>query len=130
MSKLSAADIITIFNKNLDEFVCALASTFPEINDFKMLKSTVKLTQTMDPKLLIKVFNTYVYTPYHDEIMKKNESFFLKNDFMTERESHKVDLNIIEKLKNVWEHLDSDNKELIWQHLQVLTVLTHKYLSA
>jgi CTP synthase (UTP-ammonia lyase) len=117
---------IVLFTRKLDEFVDALASTFPEIPDFNILRTTMRLGLNKS-SLPFDTFIRHVYVPYAEQIAKKDERFFLNEDY-TQQMSDAVltDMNIVDKLKGVWKSLDEDNKNVIWQYLQVLVVLAGK----
>jgi hypothetical protein len=127
----SRDSIVTLFNKKADEFFKDLSVAFPHIQQFKTFKTAFTMMQNLDERKPITVFNTYVYAPYRDIIMKKEESFFLNNEFDlsgSSKQEHWQDF--IHNLRVVWATLDEDNKSTIWKYFQVLILLNEKYLNS
>lgn len=126
-------DHTIVFNRKLKEFMAALTETFPEIQDFSTLLALLKLVGTITPVgMPVSVFNQHVVEPYGDSILKKDEQFFLQQDYSshfganTAASNQGFNMNIVDKLKGVWSTLDAGNKDTIWQYLQVLTILAKR----
>jgi hypothetical protein len=117
---------IECFNNKLDEFLKDLVSTFPEMNDIKVLRNGLQLAKTIDPKLPQSVFNEHVVDVYEQRILDKDENFFLEEECHNIANKHGLDLDIMSKLKDIWTQLDKDNKEVIWKYLHVLVLLNRK----
>lgn len=120
-----AEDACLLFNRKLDDFVEDLIAGFPMVPDFRVLKKAVSMSQLMQPSLPQTVFDQVVAQPYEAFILKRDEQFFLQEQYdkvinQVGGAAYCVDLDIIEKLKVIWKNLDPSNKEAIWQHLHGL----------
>jgi len=77
----------------------------------------------MNKKLLLESFIQYVY-PFKDQIMNKDEDFFLQGDNVgvdQDYMSHAI------HLKDLWQtKLRPENKEVVWKYFQVMIVLAEK----
>ena len=129
--------IIKMFNKQIISLITELINYFND-NKMKILKEKILIVNSANPSLIIRLFFENVYK-YKDIIMEKDETFFLeqinednisklynKNKQLAEKNN----INIIDviNLKDYWESLSSDDKDVIWKYLQVLIVLTEKWV--
>lgn len=107
---------VVLLNALYDQFtsfVTELSEMYPEDADFPLFLTTLRLLKTSNPSLLAKyiVENT---SPYEEQIMKKDEQFFLTHTF----ESHGVSIDILSKLKTYVESMSPNNKEHVWKYCQ------------
>jgi hypothetical protein len=121
---------IQLFNSKADEFCKDLVSTFPEVNEFKQLKSGMLLLKNLDEKKPREIFHSFMTEQLKDKIITRDESFF-----MTEVHNHATNVdgidtsqweNIVELLRNLWVGLSNDNKESIWKYFHVLITINDK----
>ena len=124
MTKL---DFYNLFNEKMLEFAKDLCDVFPQVAEFKRFRSGVLMLQNLEPKTLEGIFRTYVLEKYKDQLLKKDEGFFLEHkqfDIYSQRTDYW--LSLIDQLKEMWVTLDSDNKEIVWKYFHVLIVLSDK----
>lgn len=122
---------LKLFNTKADEFCKDLVTTFPEVNEFKQLKSGLLLLKNVDEKKPRDFFQNYVATNYRMQILEKDESFFLnemQNKGQTGIETPQWE-RVISLLRGLWSTLNADNKESIWKYFQVLIAINDKYLA-
>lgn len=119
---------IKLFNDKAEEFCKDLVLTFPEVKEFKQLKSGLLLLRNVDEKKPCEFFNNYVGANFRQQIISKDESFFL-----TEVQNHVQNgvenaqwQTVIALLRNLWATLGDDNKESIWKYFQVLVAINDK----
>lgn len=95
-------------------FVTELSEMYPDDPDFPLFLTTVRLLRTSNPSLLAKyiVENT---VQYEDQIMNKDEKFFLDHTFETHGE---VDMDILSKLKGYVSTMSPLTKEHVWKYCQ------------
>jgi hypothetical protein len=118
-----------LFNKKLLEFVEDLIFIFPEENDFRVFKNTCQWAIRIKMEFAQSLFHSCVYEPYGDKVINKDESFFIQESFQEYDQylsQYNNDLNLVQKIKNIWKDLDDLNKDAIWQYLRVLVVLNKK----
>jgi hypothetical protein len=122
-------DMVAFFNKKLAEFIHELIAAFPDLPDFRTLNTTCSWAIQLDPRIPQQTYHMCVYEPYAKKIMAEDESFFLKesfNAYTNVLKNNNIDLNVIDKIKNIWGVLTPDNKQTIWKYLKVLTYLSEK----
>jgi len=74
-------NLLTAFNDHFIAFVDDVQSVFPNDVDILTAKNSFILVRKSNPKLIIKIWDTYVNEPYHDEIEKGNIDFFINKDY-------------------------------------------------
>jgi hypothetical protein len=114
------------FNTKLTEFISDLTTSFPNVKDLKPLKSGLSLAVTMDLKLPQRVFSQHLNETLENMILNKEETFLLESDYKQIVDTHGIDVDIINTIKNIWKTLGDSDKEAIWKYLQVLVLLNKK----
>ena len=74
MSYLSA------FTNQMEAFASELSSMFPEDVDLKTALNMIKMIKKVNPRKLLSVFEKFT-SGYKDQIMSKDERFFIDHDF-------------------------------------------------
>jgi len=104
------------WNDMMGQFLTELVTTFPEEPAIKKYKTSFELIRKTNPRLAIEGFMRAI-RECQDQIMQKDESFFLstsnQNEFLAE-------LNIA---KHWNDSLSTNTKDAIWQYLQTLSIL-------
>jgi len=126
-------DNIELFNKKLLEFAEDLIFRCPEVNNFRIFRDTSIAAIKLDKGFARGLFHICVYEPYYDQVMNKDESFFLRESFKEyDRflEEWQQDMNLVQQIKKIWLDLDDKNKETIWTYLRVLLALNKKCIES
>lgn len=124
---------IRLFNTKAEEFCKDLVSSFPEVNEFKRLKTALLLLTNVDEKKPHEIFGKFMNEHFREKILKKDESFFM-NEF--HEHTHVMQHipgadesqwdRIVELLRSLWSGLNNDNKEIIWKYFHVLIAVHDK----
>lgn len=117
-----------LFNQKADEFCKDLVATFPDVKEFKQLKSGLLLLKNVDERKPREFFNNYVGVNFKQQILSKDESFFLtevQNHVQAGLENSQWQ-TVIDLLRHLWSTLDAENKESIWKYFQVLVAINDK----
>ncbi len=119
-----------LFNQKAEEFCKDLVSTFPEVNEFKQLKSAMLLLKNLDEKKPREIFVRFLTPHFREKIVSRDETFFLN-----EVHNHIVDVDgvdvsnwedIVNLLRSLWVGLSEDNQDVIWKYFQVLIAISDK----
>ena len=122
------SDVFKTFSKQLLNLNKTLSKRFPENKELSLGVTAIEtIIYNNNSKKLAEMFVLYVYK-YKDDVMNKNEQFLLDKDYLENDNKTKENINIIDNLKKNWKMLKNEEKEPIWQYLQVLMVLIEKYL--
>lgn len=90
---------LTIFNDHFMEFVDDILNVFPDNVDILTAKNAFSLIRKANPKLIIKVFNSYVIQNYSTFIDDGNIDFFINKDYTN-------DINKLDKSEKISEAID------------------------
>jgi hypothetical protein len=80
-------------------------------------------------RLPIELFHEHGVEKYTDDILKRNETIFLKtvSEIITKEEiGEKQDIMFISHIKEIWTKLQPNVKENIWIYIQVISLLAEK----
>lgn len=112
------------FNTVMLEFFDQLSIYNSKSVNFKMYKSMADACIKLDESSLNLMFNKTVTKMFYDQILKKDELFFMELNEYTD--IYDNDLNFINYLKHVWKNADENEKTKIWDFLNVLLYLDKK----
>ncbi len=76
-----ASNILTAFNDHFVEFVTDIQSVFPEDHDILVAKNSLLAIRKANPKMIVKIWNTYIVGKYKAEIEKGDITFFINKDY-------------------------------------------------
>ena len=125
-----------MFNTALENFINDLIKTFPEDNDFKLFKGTIRILKLASTKKPLELFNLGLTDEYKQNIRDRNDNFFLDNDYsdvlnndkLNKTSNDNVSNELIVKLKNYWKDLNNENREIVWNYFTILLKLCDKVL--
>jgi len=116
---------LSAFNKQIENFINELSELYPKDLDIAFAKNTIYLLKKANPKKLLEIFKAYI-TPFEDQILKRNEDFFLKRKYDDIHGGIESSLNTVMNLKKYWSIMTDNTKNSIWLYLQVLIKLAKK----
>jgi len=118
---------LTAFNNLVIKFNEELIKTFPEEPEFSVYKRGIEMMNSMNSKKICQLFKIYTEI-YRDNILNKNEDFFLNTDYQniitTDKDKKEGVEKLINKLKLCWSGLSDNNKTSIWDYLASLIKLS------
>ena len=119
------------FNEKCDEFCRDIIASFPNIEQFKHIKTGLNLIKNLDMKSPQRIFHNHVCNShYRDFILTRNEEFFLTNDnfnlqYSTNEKKQYWD-EFIDNIRKVWKTLSNEDKDIVWKYFHILVVLSEK----
>lgn len=120
--------IVNTFFDQLLTFLKELTAMYPDDPDFPLASTTIRLMKTTTPVFLIKQFYDSS-KGFEDQILSKNEHFFLDHSFEELKNDDSFDFNILGKLKGYVQAMSSTSKEAVWIYVQNLYKLANAYYS-
>ena len=118
--------ILTAFNDHFTEFVNDIHSVFPDDNDILLAKNAFSAIRKANPKMIIKIWNSYIANKYHDQIEAGNISFFIDKDYSEDvsdaQNSDKI-MEIIDKFREPIRQMCPENQLKTMKYIQNLTKL-------
>ena len=110
---------VELFNRSLVNFIDALQPLIGHMPQYKPIAMSAKLLSRIgDPRRNVDFFNQYVAQKYSAMIVARDETFMLAEQF-----SESDDQDIVQLLKGTWKTLSAEEKDAIWQHMEVLLTL-------
>ena len=74
---MTKIDFYNLFNEKMLDFAKDLCDVFPNVAEFKRFRSGVLMLQNLEHKTLEGIFRSYVLNKYRDQLLNKDESFFI-----------------------------------------------------
>ena len=122
--------ILSTFNDHFMDFVNDIYSIFPDSVDILSAKNSFSLIRKANPKMIIKIWQSYVVEKYGVEIDNGDISFFLNKDYKTDltkaEHSDKI-IEAINRLRSSIQLLNEDNKAKTIKYIQNLKKLSCLY---
>jgi len=118
--------VLGAFCNQLIRFFEELQVSFPEEKSIGMSLEAIKAAKRSNPKLVLDMFHEYIYVPAHDLIMTHKDAEIrdlAKKIMATQFNELMSALMIFDKC---WPQLSENNKNVIWQYLEVLCKLCEK----
>ena len=120
-------NLLSVFNNHFEEFVNDIQSVFPEDVDILTAKNALLTIRKANPKLLVKIWNSYVVAPYKDQIEKGDIQFFIEKDYSTDLARNDNADKIkesINRLRNPVKMMTSENQMKTMKYIQNLTKIS------
>jgi len=118
------------FNTHFDEFMNDIINVFPENMDIKSAKNMVIMTRKANVTIIVKIWYTYVYSPYKPRIDNGDLEFFINKDYSEDLDgvSNASDiLNSIDSLRAPIKQMSEVNKKHSLEYVQNLCKLSEMY---
>jgi hypothetical protein len=120
------------FNTHFDEFVADLINIFPENVDIKSANNLAIMTRKANVSLLVKVWYSYVYSPYKEKFDSGDLDFFIYKDYGEDFDgvSNSSDImKAIDSLRTPIKDMSDSNKAHSLKYIQNLCKLSGLYNS-
>lgn len=119
-------NLVTVFNDHFSEFVSDIQSVFPEDTDILTAKNALLAIRKANPKLLVRIWIKYVYTPYKQQIDDGDINFFLTKDYSSDllrNDNADRIMESIDRLRNPVKEMSSENQAKTMKYIQNLSKL-------
>lgn len=127
-----ASQILTAFNDHFMEFVEDIIRVFPNEVELVTIKNSFIAVRKANPKMVVKIWTSYVVGKYKSEIENGNLDFFINKDYtedLSQTEHASKITEYIDKLREKIEIMGDDNREKVIKYMQNLTKLSSMYES-
>jgi len=127
-----ASNILSAFNDHFVEFVTDIQSVFPEDHDILVAKNSLLAIRKANPKMIVKIWNTYIVGKYKSEIEKGDITFFINKDYSQDliyaSNSDKI-IESIDRLRMPIKSMNASEQAKTMKYIQNLTKLASIYES-
>jgi hypothetical protein len=119
-------NLVTVFNDHFSEFVNDIQSVFPDDADILTAKNALIAIRKANPKLIVKIWIKYVYSPYKEQIESGNIEFFLTKDYSTDlarNDNADKIMESIDRLRKPIKDMSPENQSKTMKYIQNLSKL-------
>jgi hypothetical protein len=119
-------NLVTVFNDHFSEFVDDIYSVFPDDTDILTAKNALIAIRKANPKLIVKIWTNYVYSPYKQQIEGGNIEFFLTKDYsndLSKNDNADKIMESIDRLRKPIKDMSPENQAKTMKYIQNLSKL-------
>ena len=120
------SNILTAFNDHFIEFVSDIQNVFPDDSDILTTKNMLVAIRRANPKMIVKIWNSFIVSKYKDEIEAGNIDFFINKDYSQDvssaSNSDKI-MEAIDRLREPIKKMSLDDQAKTMKYIQNLTKL-------
>ena len=122
-----SSNILTAFNDHFVDFVTDIHNVFPDDVDVLTAKNSLLTIRKLNPKMIVKIWNTFIVGKYKKEIDAGDLSFFINKDYADDvssvQNSDKI-MESINRLRNPVKQMSVENQTKVMKYIQNLTKLS------
>ena len=118
-----ATNLVTVFNDHFAEFVNDVHNVFPDDPDILTAKNALLAIRKANPKLLVRIWIKYVYSPYKSEIEAGDINFFITKDYaadLVRNDNADKIMESIDRLRNPVKEMSPENQAKTMKYIQNL----------
>lgn len=121
------SSILTAFNDHFMAFLNDIQSVFPEDSDILTAKNGLIAIRKANPKMIVKIWKTFIADKYKTEIASGDISFFINKDYsedvVNSNGSDKI-MEAINRLRQPVKNMSYENQAKSMKYIQNLTKLS------
>ena len=121
------SNILTAFNDHFSEFINDVHLVFPQDADILSAKNALLAIRKANPKMIVKIWNSFIVGKYKGEIEAGNLDFFMNkdysNDIANSNNSDKI-MESIDRLRGPIKNMTTENQSKVMKYIQNLTRLS------
>jgi hypothetical protein len=117
------SSLVSVFNDHFADFVNDVQSVFPEDADILTAKNALLAIRKANPKLLVKIWLKYVYSPYKEQIEAGDINFFVTKDYssdLAKNDNADKIMECIDRLRKPVKEMSAENQEKTMKYIQNL----------
>ena len=122
-----ANNILTAFNDHFIEFVNDVHCVFPDDADILATKNALTTIRKLNPRMIVKIWNSFIVSKYKSEIEAGNIEFFINKDYSQDvsvtSNSDKI-MESIDRLREPIKNMSVENQAKVMKYIQNLTKLS------
>ena len=122
-----ANNILSAFNDHFIEFVNDVHCVFPDDTDILATKNALTTIRKLNPRMIVKIWNSFIVSKYKSEIEAGNIEFFVNKDYSQDvsvsNNSDKI-MESIDRLREPIKNMSVENQAKVMKYIQNLTKLS------
>jgi len=123
---MSSSNLLSVFNDHFVEFVSDIQNVFPEDHDILVAKNSLLAIRKANPKMIVKIWKTFIVDKYQQEIEAGNLDFFMEKDYSQDvaasEYSGKI-MDSINRLRGPIKQMTTESQQKTMKYIQNLTKL-------
>ena len=123
---MNPSQILNAFNDQLAGLLNDIICIFPDNIDIKTAQTSLNLIRKVNPKMVIKIWKTFIVDKYGDKFDTNDISFFIEKDYKEDLsntdQSNKI-MYSINRLRDPIKNMNLSNQEKTMKYLQNLKKL-------
>lgn len=123
---MSSSNLLSVFNDHFVEFVSDIQNVFPEDHDILVAKNSLLAIRKANPKIIVKIWKTFIVDKYQQEIESGNLDFFMEKDYSQDvaasEYSGKI-MDSINRLRGPIKQMTTESQQKTMKYIQNLTKL-------
>ena len=130
---MTTPTLLTAFNDHFMEFVNDIHEVFPDDVDILSAKNSFSMVRKINPKILIKSWDSLVVGKYQSAIEAGDLSFFMNKDYtgdlqdVPNNQNAERIVSAIDRLRTPIKSMSPDNQAKIMKYIQNLTKISNLY---
>jgi len=120
-------NILTAFNDHFVEFISDIQLVFPNDADILTAKNSIIAIRKANPKMIVKIWNTFIVGKYKSQIEQGDISFFINKDYSQDvansQNSDKI-MESINRLRGPISQMTDEDQSKTMKYIQNLTKLS------
>jgi DNA polymerase/3'-5' exonuclease PolX len=120
-------NILTAFNDHFIEFISDVHQVFPDDVDVLTAKNSLIQIRKVNPKMIVKIWKTFIVDKYKSEIESGNIDFFINkdysNDLASAQNSDKI-MESINRLREPIKNMGIEDQKKTMKYIQNLSKLS------
>ena len=124
------SNLLTAFNDHFVEFLTDIQRVFPEDVDVLTAKNALLAIRKTNPKMIVKIWTTFIVGEYKKEIDAGDIAFFINKDYTKDIEQSASSDKItesIDRLRNPVKQMSTEDQAKVMKYIQNLTKLATLY---
>ena len=121
------SNILTAFNDHFIDFVNDIHCVFPDDVDILATKNALTTIRKLNPKMIVKIWNSFIVSKYNSEIEAGNIEFFVNKDYSQDvsvsTNSDKI-MESIDRLREPIKNMSIENQAKVMKYIQNLSKLS------
>ena len=115
------SNILTAFNDHFEEFVNDIQGVFPNDSDILTAKNALLAVRKANPRMIVKIWVTFVVGKYKSEIEAGNLEFFINKDYSDDVSSAAYSdkiMDSIDRLRSPIKQMSTENQAKVMKYIQ------------
>jgi hypothetical protein len=124
---MSSTSLTSKFNDHFIEFIDDVQQVFPNDKDILTAKNALLTIKKTNPKMLVKIWKSFITDKYQQPIMEGNIQFFIEKDYANDvsQNSHSSQImSSINRLREPIRNMGVENQQKAMKYIQNLTKLS------